>query len=104
MSCAFLRPLVAPLTAASVGGAAQYDAVVDIATGILVENPFDTAVWFIKVRRPARGGAERAVCAVAGECAPPQARALTEKAWIDDSDMEEVGRPARAGPGRWWRT
>eukprot|EP00501_MAST-03F_sp_TOSAG23-6_P001277 GSMAST32.ASY1.ANO1.1325.1 assembled CDS len=45
----------------------HYDECIDICTKILVKNPLDKAVWFMKCR------------------------ALTLKTWVDDTDMEEEG-------------
>jgi len=45
----------------------QFDACIEVCTHILRENQLDRAVWMLK------------------------ARALTEKNWIDDTEMEEEG-------------
>ena len=45
----------------------KFDAAIDICTEILEHNPYDKQVWYIK------------------------ARALTQKNWIDDTEMEDEG-------------
>lgn len=45
----------------------HFDECIDICTKLLAENPLDQAVWFLKCR------------------------ALTEKNWVDDTEMEEEG-------------
>lgn len=68
----------------------QFDACIDICTRLLQENPLD------QVRAPLGR------CVVGCNCGSPspspsqavwflKCRALTEKAWIDDTEMEEEG-------------
>ena len=45
----------------------QFDKCVDLCTELLEQNPYDQAVWYIKCR------------------------ALTLRAWVDDTEMEEEG-------------
>jgi hypothetical protein len=56
----------------------DFDACISLCDDLLAVNPRDQAVWFLKCR------------------------ALTEKAYIDDTDMEEEGVGEVRRPFLWW--